>query len=133
MISQIYISLISQTEYVEFTERFIDNGSVVRKLNLNDILIIWLSWPDSLGMGGVRISSSVSVYHPRASPITDSDLTASIHEYDEYSRRRSLLISRDLLCYTSFVETYPLLNQLLDNGYKVLGHDVNPIPVITFH
>ena len=73
------------------------------------------------------------MYNPRASPITDSDLAAYVHEYDEYSRRRSLLISLGLLCYTPLVETYPFFIQLLDNGYKFLGYDGYPIPVITSH
>ena len=84
-------------------------------------------------MGGVLICFIVFVYNPRANPITDSDLAAYVQEYDEYSGRRSLLMSLGLLCYTSFVETYPFLSQLLDNGYKVLGHDGYPIPVITSH
>ena len=52
-----------------------------------------------LGVGGVRICVTVSVYHPRTRPITDSDLTAFVHEYGEYSGRRSLLISLGLLCH----------------------------------
>ena len=67
------------------TVRFINDGSFVRTLNLHDILlyIIWLSWPDSLEMGGVRICFIVSMYHPRPNPITDSDLTPTyVHEYD---------------------------------------------------
>ena len=46
---------------------------------------------------------------------------------------QTVLISLGLLCNTPFVETYPLLGQLFDNGYKVLGHSGYPIPVITFH
>ena len=74
----------------------------------------------------------ISMCHHRARSITDLDLTASVHEYDEYSGRRSLLIFLGLSSNTPFVETYSLLSPLLGNGYKVLGHGY-PMPVITFH
>ena len=107
---------------MEFTERFIDNGSVVRKLK-DDILIIWLSWPDSIGVGGVLISSTVSMYHPIASPVTDSDLTASLST--------NMMNIRDDGVYCMIYAIHPSSRRI--HFYKVLGHDVYPIPVITFH
>ena len=105
------------------TERFINDGSVIRKLNLDNIPLVqffWFSWMDSLSMGDVRIFFIVSMYLPKANLITDSDLAAYVHEYDEYSGRRSLLIYLGLLCYTPLDETYPLLSQLLNSGFKLL-------------
>ena len=91
-----------------FTERFINDGSVIRKFNLDNIPLVqifWLSWMDSLSVGGVRIFFIVSMYHPKVNHITDSDLAAYVHEYDEYSGGWSLLIYLGLLCLTPLDET----------------------------
>ena len=128
-----YISQVYFQNFTSLNVRFINDGSVIRKLNLDNIPLVqffWFSWMDSLSVGGVRIFFIVSMYHPKANHITDSDLTAYVHEYDEYSGRRSLIISLGLLCYTPLDETYPLLSQLLNSGFKFYGHDGYPISVI---
>ena len=124
-----YISQISQHWIWGITERFINEGSVIWKLNLDDIplvRIIWLSWLDSLGVRGVRIffyclhvSSQSQPYH-RLRPYR------LCHEYDEYTGRRSLLISGSFMQYILRRDVSPF-------GYKVLRARRPPDPRITFH
>ena len=119
-----YLSLISHHWICGIYGAFIKNDSVVRKLNLDDILIIWLSWPDPLGVVGVRISSTVS------EPALSQTPTSPPLSTNMMNIRDDGVYWYLWMCYA----IHPSCRRIpFDNGYKVLRHDVYPIPVITSH
>lgn len=103
------------------TERSNDDSSVVRHLNLD----VSFSWPNSLGVAGVRICFIVPVHYSRTSPITDSDLIAYVLEWWILGISGCTDISGSVMLQTPLSKRIPflvnfLITDIISSGTMVI-------------